>query len=327
LPPLVTTSPLGTPPETSGVLGELGTRIVFGEDRLEPARSGGRITLGRWIGPCEDLAVEGIFLGIGPHASEFNASTPDSMILARPYQDVLFNTESSMLVSHPDLLVGGVRASTSSELQSAEFLLRRALLRQENGRVDLLVGYRFARLDDDLLVQQSSQWTATILQGTTQQLYDKFDASNCFNGGQLGLAFQERIGRWTVDFTSKVALGNTHSRVRIEGGTVATSPDGSTAMFNGGLLAQETNIGTYEWNRFTILPELGATLGYDFTPRLRGTFGYTLLYWSRVARAGEQVETSLSQLPPEAPAGHPMFDFVTNSFWAQGLNFGLELNF
>lgn len=79
------------------------------------------------------------------------------------------------------------------------------------------------------------------------------------------------------------------------------------------------------------MPELGITLGYDFTCRLRATFGYTFLYWSKVARPGEQIDTELnpSQFPPGTLVGapHPQFVFHTSDFWAQGLNFGLEYRF
>ena len=34
--------------------------------------------------------------------------------------------------------------------------------------------------------------------------------------------------------------------------------------------------------------ELGVTLGFDLTERLQATFGYTFMYWSRVARPGDR---------------------------------------
>ncbi len=126
-----------------------------------------------------------------------------------------------------------------------------------------------------------------------------------------------------------MAVGNTRSRVRIDGRTLTTLPDGPSASFEGGLLAQATNIGTYQQDHFSIVPELGVTLGYEITRRLRATFGYTFLYWSRVARPANQIDTSVSQFPPEDPAGdrRPTFDFRTSGFWAQGMNLGFEYRF
>jgi hypothetical protein len=102
-----------------------------------------------------------------------------------------------------------------------------------------------------------------------------------------------------------------------------------SGTFEGGLLAQTTNIGTYEQNTFSIMPELGVTLSYDITCRLRASVGYTFLYWNNVARPGDQIDRNLAQLPPEppVPGGGPAFAFRTTDFWAQGMNFGLAYTF
>jgi hypothetical protein len=332
LPPLITTSPLGTTPEASGVLGQ-DTTILFGDATAnDRARSGGRVTVGYWIGGCQGAAIEGSYLGIGQQKTEFSASSPQTQIIARPFVDLLNGIESAMLVAHPDFLAGAIQATAADEFQTAEVLFRRALFLRCDERLDLLVGYRYARLDDTLGVRQSSRWLSaqgTIVAGTTKELFDEFDARTQFNGAELGASYRDRLGRWSVEFLAKVAVGNSHSRVRIDGGTITTVPGAGSSTFLGGLLAQETNIGTHERDDLAVLPELGFTLGCDLTPRLRATFGYTLLYWSRVARAADQIELSASQLPPEAPAGagDPRMPFLTSGFWAQGMNLGLEYQF
>jgi hypothetical protein len=67
------------------------------------------------------------------------------------------------------------------------------------------------------------------------------------------------------------------------------------------------------------------------TCNLTTTFGYRLLYWSDVMRAGEQIDTSVntSQIPPGQLTGEtrPTVPFKTSEFWAQGLHFGLEYAF
>ena len=198
--------------------------------------------------------------------------------------------------------------------------------------MDFLVGWRYAQLDESLRISQSSEWTAPqgiIIPGTTKSLFDLFDAENQFNGAVLGVVYQEHVGRWSLETLVKLGLGNTRSRVFVDGMTTTTVPDGGTAIFTGGLLAQRTNMGRYEQNQFAVIPEVGVTLGYDLTCQLRATFGYTFLYWSRVARPANQIDTNVSQLPPEDPTGdrQPAFAFSTSDFWAQGLNFGLEYRF
>ncbi len=79
------------------------------------------------------------------------------------------------------------------------------------------------------------------------------------------------------------------------------------------------------------MPEIGLTLGYDLTPRLKATVGYTLLYWSDVARPGDQIDLNVdpAQLagPHQTTGAKPAFVLHTSDFWAQGLNLGLDYRF
>ena len=64
----------------------------------------------------------------------------------------------------------------------------------------------------------------------------------------------------------------------------------SNTTFAGGLLAQSTNIGHYSQDNFAVVPELDLNLGFQFTRHTRVVVGYDCLYWSKVARAGEQID-------------------------------------
>ncbi len=335
LPPLVTTSPAGTDPSVAGVLGQSTTSILFGGNMVNTdANSGWRVTLGYWFDGCQCTGIEAGYLGFGQETTRFSASSTETPILARPFYDTQFQggAQSAMLAAHPDFLDGSVSCSVTSQLQAVDVLLRRNVFRRETDGMDFLIGWRFARLDESLRVDQFSQWTQSqgpIIVGTTRSLYDLFDAENQFNGAQLGIAYREQVGRWSLESVLKLGLGCTHSRVNIDGMTTTTVPGGGTTSFAGDLLAQETNIGQYSANHFAIVPELSVTLGYDLTCQLRATFGYTFLYWSQVARPANQLDTNASQLPPETPTGsrQPAFTFNMSDYWAQGLNFGLEYRF
>ena len=88
-PPLVTTSPDGTPVGIAGVLPN--ATILFGNDRINTqARSGGRFTLGYFCDPCQQLGIEDTFFFVGNGDEGFFASSSGSPILARPF----FNTET-----------------------------------------------------------------------------------------------------------------------------------------------------------------------------------------------------------------------------------------
>jgi len=130
---------------------------------------------------------------------------------------------------------------------------------------------------------------------------------------------------------SKIALGNTHSITTIDGSTVITQGTAAAQTFEGGLLAQRTNIGTFEDDQFAVVPEMGVTLGYQINPCWRATVGYTFIYWSQVARAGDQIDLRLNPnlIPPEGPPPvttnqFPQFNWVYSDYWAQGLNLGIE---
>ena len=116
-------------------------------------------------------------------------------------------------------------------------------------------------------------------------------------------------------------------------GSTSVTNGGTTNGFNGGLLAQQTNIGSYERKHFTMIPELGLTLGVRLTNWLQATVGYSLLYYPGVVRAGDQISRDLNPnlfpLSPNPPTGaaRPAFSYVQSDYWAQGLSLGGELRF
>ena len=107
----------------------------------------------------------------------------------------------------------------------------------------------------------------------------------------------------------------------------------------GGLLAEPSNIGIRSQDRFAVIPEMGVKLGYNFTPNIKAFVGYTFMYVSNVARPGDQIDrtVNISQQPillgttavnpPLVGAARPFPLFQTTDFWAQGVNFGLEIQY
>jgi hypothetical protein len=113
LPPLITTSPSGTPATQAGVLGAPGTAILFGGDRVnDDVRSGGRFTLGAWLDDCHTLGVEGDFFFLSSRGSGFDASSTGSPILARPFIDATTGQPNSQLIAFPGLLAGSISAQS-----------------------------------------------------------------------------------------------------------------------------------------------------------------------------------------------------------------------
>ena len=135
---------------------------------------------------------------------------------------------------------------------------------------------------------------------------------------------------------AKVALGATEQIVNINGGSTVLVPGAAPVSAVGGILAQQSNIGQHYHCTFGVVPEAGLEVGYQITPRIRATLGYTALYWSSVARPGNQIDRTVNPaLPPTdamfgiggGPARPALPSLRESDFWAQGLNFGLMFGF
>ena len=200
-----------------------------------------------------------------------------------------------------------------------------------DGRVDMLMGYRFARLIDGLLISDTatSSGTGAISPGTQFEFADSFHTRNDFNGADLGFSTQWRRGRLTLETLLKVGIGETHSEVDIDGSTAITTSAGRS-VFSGGILALPSNSGLHPSDQFSLLPEIGVTASYDLTSHLTASVGYTLLYWSDVARPGDQIDTNVDSAP--VPAAHGDRDqaglhAAHLGLLAQGVNMGLNYRF
>jgi hypothetical protein len=201
-------------------------------------------------------------------------------------------------------------------------------------RIDALFGVRWAQLDEGLRVTEDlASPQGTTAPTTTFLLNDRFLTSNEFLGGELGFVWEWEHRRWSLELLSKIALGNTRQRVDISGSTLRDAGMQTEALQQGGLLALPSNIGTYTRDQFSVLPELGVTMGYLLTDRLRLSVGYSFLYWSNVVRPGDQVDNiiDVTQVPqfggapnPVNPAVVPRFVFREKGLWVQGLDLGME---
>jgi hypothetical protein len=337
-PPLLTTSPLGTPRELAGVLGAPGTRALFPDDVISnPERSGGRFTLGFWIDNCQTIGVESTSLFLAERSLTFRDGSGGVPILARPFFNVLSGMEASELVAFPGVLAGNIAISSSSQLWGTELNLRTNCLRGCFWHLDWLAGVRFLALDENLSIAEGLMVPAGAgsLAGSTIIVQDAFGTHNLFVGGQVGVDVGLQRGRWSLDLLAKVALGNTHESASISGNTQFLVPGLPASVQQGGLYALPSNIGHFSRDRFTVVPEAGLTVGFQITPRLRALVGYTFLYSSSVIRPGQQIDRGLNvtQLPSQIGAGtlvgaaRPAAILHGTDFWAQGLSFGLELRY
>jgi hypothetical protein len=338
LPPLVTTSPAGTPASQAGVLGAPGTVVLFGNSDVNSGvRSGGRGTLGYWLDDCQRIGLEADFFMLETLGSGLSASSTGNPILARPFFDAVLGQQSSELVAFPGRVAGTVSAGESSTgLLGADALLRCNLCCRCDSRLDLVAGYRFLRLADRVEVTEnltSTTGSAAVPLGTTFAVTDRFETTNDFHGFDLGLRGEIRRGAWVLAGRADVAMGDNHEVLDIDGSTTVTVPGAPPVTSAGGLLALQSNIGRTTRDRFVVVPEFGARLGYQVTPRLQAYAGYTFIYWGEVLRAGNQIDLTVNPnlLPPvTTPVTGPLRPaprLDNSSLWIQGIDLGLEFRF
>jgi hypothetical protein len=265
----------------------------------------------------------------------FHSSAP---VLARPFVNAVTGTDSALVLSAPGVQAGAASVSALSRLFGAEANARLELCRGCLFHLDLLAGFRYLEIDDSLTIDSRTTFAPNVLGlgGTSVVASDRFGGRNTFFGGQVGMEAELHYGRFFVDLWGKVALGDMHEIVSINGTTVLTGATGVSTALPGGLLAQPSNSGRYSQEAFAVVPEMGINFGVQLTAHLRARVGYTFLYVSNVVRGGDQIDrtVNLTGRPglfsiPGAATGpaRPLFDFRDTDFWAQGINAGLEFRY
>ena len=120
LPPLVTTSPQGTPRGQAGVLGLPTTTVLFGDQTIaNDGRPGFRTTLGMWLDCCHRWDLEFDYFNLGERQANFSQTSSGDPILARPFYDVQAMQQSSQLVAYPGVVQGTVSVNAKDYFQSA----------------------------------------------------------------------------------------------------------------------------------------------------------------------------------------------------------------
>ena len=337
-PALVTSSSAGTAQNQAAFLGGPTTSILFGNTELNDGTVNGfRVNGGFWITPSQTFGIEGEYFRLGEQDDRYFGSSDGSTIIGRSFFDIVAGQETAQLISFPGLVSGDISVNTETDFQSA-MVVGRAALCPSHGlcqcrrdRVDWIVGYRFMELDDVVDISENLTSQTSAAPGTIA-LRDRFTTDNHFHGLQLGVVHRANFRLGYLESMLRVALGNNEQTIRISGNTAITE-GGVTDTFNGGLLAQRSNIGTYRRDEFVMVPEIGVKLGVRVTNFFSVSAGYMALYLPNVVRAAEQIDTDLNpnlvapETVPFVGALRPRFMFVQNDYWAHGLTLGGELNF
>jgi hypothetical protein len=304
-----------------GALGSVGTIPVLGGDLNSPTLAGGRFTVGFGdVWHC-GLGVEATYFFLGQRTSRSVVSSDNT---GQPgLYSPFFTPEgnpNALIVAFPTLLQGTIQVDHTSRLWGLEANARKALVCDCNQKLDVLAGFRFIELSENLSITRSNLCIQPGCVDVTSVVFDQFGTRNRFYGGQAGLDYEYRLNNWILGATGKVAIGDMHEVVNVSGFTAA-SPQANVQPSGVGLLAQGSNIGRHFHNHFAVVPEVGLKVGYQINDNLTVFAGYDVLYLSSVVRPGEQVDLVVDK---SGNLQRPHVSMNNTSFWAHGLNAGLE---
>jgi hypothetical protein len=331
VPPLVTAGGDGVP-------GSPGTRVLVDNlDFVDDFRQGGRFALGYHFEMLPFLGVEASYFFLSNGQTEESISSSREPVLAQPFLNAATGMPDATLVASPGVATGTVTIGARTSLSGAEANLTGSLIGADRFHLAVLAGFRYLRLEDDLKSDEQFQVAPDVpgFGGNSVTLQDEFRTVNRFYGGQVGLETGVRLGQLAIDCRGKIALGQMQQVAYVNGALNKLAPDGSTTIFQGGLFALPSNIGRHQRDELAFIPEVGLEVGWQLTRHVKLYAGYSFLWVSTVARAGEQIDpvVNVTQFPLrsgngplEGPA-RPAFNFAGTDFWAQGLNFGLELRY
>jgi len=288
--------------------------------------NGGRFFLGGWLNDRQDLSVEAGFFFLGSRTFNNAQTFPGSPLDARPiFSGIL--SESSLL-------------STSTNLWGTEGNVRYQALKftcgPGDGFVDLLAGFRFVDLSESVTINSNTTFaTAPVLLSDAMiTTSDYFGTHNQLCAGQIGADAGLALGRLNMNMYCKLGFADNLETINTSGNTLVNAPPPlGTFAAPGGFFSQPSNIGHFTQNAFAVVPEVGANLTFQVCDRCKLGFGYTFLYLSRVVRPGDQIDGTAggAQRPPLfflAGQPQPAFqNFHETSFWAQGINLLVELNY
>lgn len=348
-----------------GTLGDANTSILLGGGPIYMGmRNGARVTAGAWVDAFETYGVEASAFGLDRFsASGAFSDGSGSLRLGMPFFDVTggvpavhaisappFQTPSRTIfiprlettITIPGVFVQGDAAvvgfNTRSQLLGYD---ANGMLNVGYGgpiRLDVLGGFRYLRLQEDMLLLANS--TAQPVIGDAFTTSDSFTTRNSFYGGQVGARLSFDGGIVFAEVTGKAAAGPMVQQLDVAGSSLTTSfdPMHNPNVFPGGVYSQRTSIGSSISTQFAIVGEMQANAGVQFGP-LRAFVGFSVLYVSSVARPGNQIDPFINPNQSEtllqsgSPTGLGTGPFVPtrtvhpSSFWAQGVSIGLELRY
>ncbi len=297
---------LDTPVVTNGVT----TLIGGGNDLDYDIQQGGRLRAGYRFNDCWAVESSGFYLIERSTSMTAGSDATGAPALSRPFINAADGTLLTVPVSIPGVASGTVNLESSSRLYGGDANVARTLYHNDKFVVNLLGGFRYLSLEEDLSILQNTQaLDGTAVLNTRQGV----EADNRFYGGQTGLSSGVQLGRVYLGTTGKFALGVTQELVRSEGGFGIAGGAGPLPA----LVATGSNNRTN--TELAYVAESQFEVGYQISPHVNAMLGWNFLYWNKVARPGDQISDVVNRPPTQ--------DVTTTNFWSQGLTATIGIRF
>jgi hypothetical protein len=232
------------------------------------------------------------------------------------------------------LAISTVSVNSASRLWGAGADVYRNLYRNCAWNLDLLGGFRYLDLSENLAIAGTG--IDDFPSGIQSSFIDSFDTRNQFYGGEIGGRLGYHRGRLSLEALAKVALGENHEVVNINGSftQIEAALGAAQGTFPGGIFTQASNIGRQSHDQFAVVPQAQFKVAYAIRPRLTATVGYDFLYWNDVVRPGNQIDHSVNLTQSQTLGGgvltgpsNPAPLFNRTDFFAHGASFGLEFRY
>jgi hypothetical protein len=341
--PLATTGSLAD--ASPAAIGQPNTTILTGNTFQFGMLSGIQTDAGVFLDSegCWALQWSGLFVVPAHARSQFSSDATGNPLIARP----IFNTNTGINQVLVDSIPGSVAGAINIDARTAFFDTEANLTYRcksvEKSHADLLCGFRYMHLAEDLrILDQLTPLVPGVLTFETGPAnppnslvdFDRFSTANNFFGLQLGGLCALEQGRWFCAGWGKAGLGVTNQMAFVNGSTALVTPTGRQ-FAGGGVLAVPTNMGQYSRNVLGFVPEGGLTLGVNVTAHVQLTLGYSFLYWNNVIRPGTLLNSTINptQIPTTSGFGtatgpaSPQFQFVSDTFWMHNVTCGVAVHF
>ncbi len=273
-----------TPPDVFGRTVS-GLVIPTGGRATDDFVAGIGVNVGRRLGERSGVDA-GLFL-VGGAPTRLEGFAPSTLVYSPdPSRD------APVFVALPPALgvVGSYfPAQMKTNFVGADVNYRHTLVRAETARVDVLAGYRFAYLSDELYLGDTPEGSSNAYQ------FNRLQAETTFHGGQFGVAVGLDYGTWYTDGVVKIAYGG------------VTTETGASGAF--GFSAPRPRLGR-ETNG-AVMPTVGWKVGLRLGDQGGLFASYSFQYLDRVARLGDAFCGC---------GGH-------SDLWVNALGLGLELRF